>query len=131
MLVIKGLSAAWLASSAALPLAEWQGKRLQFGRCGGLWGKALLAPDCCSQPQGNGGKGKRTEALTKAYTRPPLREKAQRLGVPIYFKNTKNTASTRQAKAAMWFHWMGWPLKTNITMMVKTVREITSWITLS
>ena len=48
-----------------------------------------------------------------------------------YFKNTKNTARTRQAKAAMWFQWMGWPLKTNITMMVKTVREITSWITFS
>ena len=71
------------------------------------------------------------EAPSKHETRPPLREKAQRLGVPIYFRNTKNTASTRQAKAAMWFHWMGWPLKTNITMMVKTVSEITSWITLS
>ena len=22
-------------------------RRLQIGRCGGLWGKALLAPDCC------------------------------------------------------------------------------------
>ena len=77
------------------------------------------------------GGGIRTKATTIAPTRPPLREKAQRLGVPIYFRNTKNTASTRQAKAAMWFHWMGWPLKTNITMMVKTVSEITSWITLS
>ena len=58
VVVIKGLSAAGRASSAAPPLAEWQGKRLQFGRCGGLSAKALLAPDCCSQPRREGGREK-------------------------------------------------------------------------
>ena len=43
-----------------------------------------------------------------------------------YFKNTKKTASTRQAKAARWFHCMACQLNTNIIMMVNTVSEITS-----
>ena len=34
-------------------------------------------------------------------------------------------------KAATWFHCTGCPLKRKVTMTVKTVREITSWITLS
>lgn len=42
---------------------------------------------------------------------------------------TKNTARMRQRKAAKWFQWSCSPLKTNITITVKTVREITSWIT--
>ena len=37
----------------------------------------------------------------------------------------------RQKKAAMWFHWTGVPLNRKVTMTVKMVREITSWITLS
>ena len=49
----------------------------------------------------------------------------------FYLMNTKKTASTIQKKAAMWFHWMGCPLNTKVTMTVKMVREITSWITLS
>ena len=49
----------------------------------------------------------------------------------FYFRKTKKTARTRQAKAAKWFHWSGWPLKTNSTMIEKTVREMTSWMTLS
>ena len=49
----------------------------------------------------------------------------------FYFRNTKKTARTIQTKAAMWFHWRGVPLNKKVTMTVKMVREITSWITLS
>ena len=42
-----------------------QDGRLQFGRCGRLWGKALLAPDCCSQPKGMGGGGTEPKPLRK------------------------------------------------------------------
>ncbi len=48
-----------------------------------------------------------------------------------YFRKAKKTARTRQAKAAKWFQWRDCPLKTNRTMMENTVREITSWMTLS
>ena len=48
-----------------------------------------------------------------------------------YLRKAKNTASTRQAKEARWFQWKAWPLKTNITITVKMLREMTSWITLS
>lgn len=44
----------------------------------------------------------------------------------IYFRKTKNTANIRQTNAARWFHWSGWPLKRNVTMIVKTVRETAS-----
>ena len=101
------------------------------GAAGGSGGRPSSRPTVARSREGKEEVEIRKEAPTKAETRPPLRKKAQRLGVPIYFRNTKNTARTRQAKAAMWFQWMGWPLKTNITMMVKTVREITSWITFS
>ena len=49
----------------------------------------------------------------------------------FYFKNTKNTAKIRQKNAAMWFHWSVWPLNITIAISVKTVNEITSWITFS
>ena len=48
-----------------------------------------------------------------------------------YFMNTKYTARIRQTKAAMWFQWKVWPLNTNMVKAVNTVRETTSWITLS
>ncbi len=37
----------------------------------------------------------------------------------------------RQKKAAMWFHWSDCPLNMTVTMTVKTVREITSWMIFS
>ena len=43
-----------------------------------------------------------------------------------YFQKQKMTAAMRQRKAAKWFQWMGSPLKTKVTMRVKTVREMTS-----
>ena len=47
------------------------------------------------------------------------------------FRNTKKTASIRHTKAAMWFQWRVSPLNMNMIMTVKTVREMTSCITLS
>ena len=44
---------------------------------------------------------------------------------------TKKTARIRQANAAKWFHWRGWPLKRKVTTIVKTVNDIASWITFS
>lgn len=48
-----------------------------------------------------------------------------------YFKKTKKTARMRQQNATRWFHWSAWPLKKTVTRTVKTVSEMTSWITLS
>ena len=43
-----------------------------------------------------------------------------------YFRNTKNTARTRQRKAAMWFQWSASPLKRKVTMTVNTIKDTTS-----
>ena len=48
-----------------------------------------------------------------------------------YLRNAKKTAATRHRKATPWFQCRGWPLKTRVTMTVKTVRETTSWIIFS
>ena len=45
--------------------------------------------------------------------------------------NTKYTARIRQTKAAIWFQWKVWPLKTSMVKAVNTVSETTSWMTLS
>ena len=37
----------------------------------------------------------------------------------------------RHRKAAKWFHCNGWPLNITVARIVKTVRDITSWIIFS
>ena len=49
----------------------------------------------------------------------------------IYFKKTKKTAIIKQKNAAMWFHWSDSPLNITVTITVKTVSEMTSWMILS
>ena len=44
---------------------------------------------------------------------------------------TKNTAITRQAKAATWFQCMPSPLKRKVMITVNTISDTTSCITLS
>lgn len=50
--------------------------------------------------------------------------------LPVGIK-TKNTAPTRQRKAATWFQWSFSPERKKTDMMVNTVRVITSCTTLS
>ena len=51
--------------------------------------------------------------------------------VRFYFRNTKNTAIIRQMKAARWFHCRPCPLNIKVTITVKTVSDMTSWMTFS
>ena len=51
--------------------------------------------------------------------------------VMFYFRKTKKTAIIRQTNAARWFHWRPCPLNINVTITVKTVSDMTSWMTLS
>ena len=54
-----------------------QARRLQFGRCGGLSAKALLAPDCCSQPRREGEREKQNRSRYESLNPPtPARESA-------------------------------------------------------
>ena len=55
----------------------------------------------------------------------------QWLNLHSYFRNTKNTARTRQKKAAMWFQWRASPLKMKVTTTVNTTKDTTSWMTFS
>ena len=48
-----------------------------------------------------------------------------------YFRKAKKTARTRQAKEAAWFQWRVSPRNSRVTTTVKTVSEITSWMTFS